>query len=337
MKNNNSNLSPAKYTYIIPVYNVENYLETCIDSLLSQSFNKFEIILVDDGSSDKSSGICDSYEKKYQNVKAIHKNNGGASSARNVGLKKANTEYIIFVDSDDYWADNDGLKKIDRIISKKQPDLLCFGSKKCDEDSTNIIDARFNYPNYLNNMPSIEAFKELIKMDIFTISPPLRVYKKDFLISNKLFFLEGIRAEDIELGFRIIDSLPKYAFLDEKIYMCRRRKDSVSHSIGVDHLKEFAWIIDEYAKYEFNPKIKEYAMSYLSYQYCILLAFLSMTKTKECKTMLKKMKKHRHLFSYKQNPKVKRINNIYKLFGYKTTCWALGIYLNKKWTNYFVN
>ena len=88
---------------IIPIYNVEKYLRQCIESVIQQHIKDMELILVDDGSIDSSPQICDDYANKYNSVKVIHKTNGGASSARNLGLKNAKGEYIIFLDSDDWW------------------------------------------------------------------------------------------------------------------------------------------------------------------------------------------------------------------------------------------
>ena len=90
-----------KISIIIPVYNVEKYLRECLDSILAQSYKDFEIILVDDGSTDSSGNICDEYSMKYENIKVLHKNNNGLSSARNAGLDIAQGEYILFIDSDD--------------------------------------------------------------------------------------------------------------------------------------------------------------------------------------------------------------------------------------------
>ena len=100
---------------IVPVYNVENYLPRCVDSILSQSFTDFELILVDDGSPDNSGKICDEYAEKDNRVRVFHKPNGGVSSARNLGLDNALGEFVTFIDSDDYvgreylaWAGEDG-------------------------------------------------------------------------------------------------------------------------------------------------------------------------------------------------------------------------------------
>lgn len=95
-------MDTQKISVIVPVYNVEKYLSRCIDSIISQTFSDFELILVDDGSTDSSGKICDEYGKKDGRVKVIHKRNGGLSSARNCGLENAKGNYICFVDSDDW-------------------------------------------------------------------------------------------------------------------------------------------------------------------------------------------------------------------------------------------
>lgn len=103
-------MNTPKISIIVPVYNVEQYLPHCIDSILVQSFTDFELLLIDDGSKDKSGEICDEYVEKDSRVKVFHKENGGVSSARNVGIEASNGEWICFVDSDDYvkteWLEN---------------------------------------------------------------------------------------------------------------------------------------------------------------------------------------------------------------------------------------
>ena len=101
---------------VIPVYNMEQYLDRCMESVLAQTLSNIEIILVDDGSSDRSAAMCDSYAKKYpQKVVVLHKENGGLSDARNTGMDQASGKYFMFVDSDD-WIDDDCLVKIYPII-----------------------------------------------------------------------------------------------------------------------------------------------------------------------------------------------------------------------------
>ena len=100
------------FSVIVPVYNVEKYLSECIDSILCQTFTDFELILVDDGSKDKSGEICDQYAQKDSRIKVIHKENGGLSDARNFGTAASNGKYIVYLDSDDYISDDNFLSLI---------------------------------------------------------------------------------------------------------------------------------------------------------------------------------------------------------------------------------
>lgn len=93
------------FSIIVPIYNVEKYLRCCVDSVLAENFADYEMILVDDGSPDGCGKICDEYAGKYPHIKVIHQENGGLSDARNAGIRAAKGDYLIFLDSDDYWAD----------------------------------------------------------------------------------------------------------------------------------------------------------------------------------------------------------------------------------------
>ncbi len=115
-----------RFTIIIPVYKVENYLRQCVDSVLCQDYPDFELILVDDGSPDQCPAICDQYAQADQRVRVIHKKNGGLVSARQAGCSIVRGEYVVCVDSDD-WLEPDYLSEAEKIIRKYQPEILAFG------------------------------------------------------------------------------------------------------------------------------------------------------------------------------------------------------------------
>ena len=116
---------------IIPVYNVEDYVARCVDSVLNQTYGNLEVILVDDGAKDSSGDICDTLALKDSRVRVIHKENGGLSSARNVGLDMATGEYITFVDSDD-WLEADGYEHLMELMERYQVKLVCGGNYDVD-------------------------------------------------------------------------------------------------------------------------------------------------------------------------------------------------------------
>ena len=116
------------YSVIIPIFNAETTLRRCLDSLVDQSFDDYELLLINDGSTDGSDAICREYANVYPCIRYFAKENGGISSARNLGLEQAKGEYILFVDSDDYVAET-YLETINRAVSETHPDLLIFGAE----------------------------------------------------------------------------------------------------------------------------------------------------------------------------------------------------------------
>ena len=323
-----------KYSFIIPVYKSEKYLSECINSILSQTYKNYEIILVNDGSPDNSGKLCDEYADKYPQILSFHKDNGGASSARNYGVKRARGEYLIFLDSDDYWDLKNGLMEIDRLINS-ETDVVVFASKNIYEDNKGEIvsenNDRYNYPDIMNTLNPIETLEYMVKNDLLNMHSSKKVYKRDFFLKNNLFFIEGIRAEDIEQGFRVAECLPVYRFYNKKLYVYRHHSGSVTTTIGEKHLKEYYWIIKKYSGYSFvNKRVAECLNSYLAYQYSLLLAFITKTKIKDKKKLLRELKQYRYLLKYRMYPRTRIISKMNRIFGYDITRIILSLYLRSR-------
>lgn len=129
--------SKLKVSIIVAIYNIENFLPKCIDSILVQSYNDLEIILVDDGSTDKCPTICDEYEKRDHRIIVLHKPNGGLSDARNAGLDVANGDFITFIDGDDYYAP-DAIEEMVKAAIESKADIICMGAAIVSSDYKNI-------------------------------------------------------------------------------------------------------------------------------------------------------------------------------------------------------
>ena len=140
---------------ILPIFNREEHLNQCVYSILNQTYKDYELILVDDGSIDKSAQMCDEYAEQDNRVIVIHKENGGLSDARNTGVKVAKGEYIFFIDSDDFLDDNQALEKIVNRLKNSNADVLNFGFKKYYANQ----DKGYNYFKIDKNMP-IEYCKD---------------------------------------------------------------------------------------------------------------------------------------------------------------------------------
>lgn len=183
---------------IVPVYKVEKYLDTCVRSILAQTFTDFELILVDDGSPDRCGALCDTYAGKDPRIVVIHKENGGLSSARNAGIEAAGGNYIGFVDSDDYIAP-DMYSFLYENIKKEQADLSMCGlfDVYAGREPRRLAE-------YYGVMGPEEAVEMVLKAKIASISAVNKLYKKE--IFDGIRYVEGRHAED---AFAIVDILLK--------------------------------------------------------------------------------------------------------------------------------
>lgn len=181
---------------IVPIYNVEKYLDECISSIITPLMNQYEIILVDDGSQDSSGNMCDFYKNKYDNIQVVHKKNGGLSSARNAGITIARGQYLLFLDSDDKLSEGSLSIIIDEISSKKV-DILMGRAMTFDEDNSECNTC--NIETYMPYMAINDPNKLMLKLDKnpdFWFAAWLIVIRKSFLLENELFFKEGLMHED---------------------------------------------------------------------------------------------------------------------------------------------
>ncbi|MBS4197578.1 glycosyltransferase [Lederbergia citri] len=205
---------------IVPVYNVEDYLEKCIESILSQTLTCFEVILVNDGSTDKSGLVCKEYEKKDNRVKVIQKENGGLSSARNAGMKIARGKYIGFVDSDDY-IDPNMYKNLIELCEKTNGDIgICkFGreinGKKVTELQKKII---IEFDN-------LEAMRELFKGELYRFSVCNKIFKKSCF--ENILFPDGRIHEDLSTSYKVFSNAKKVVYSSEIGYMYVKREGSI--------------------------------------------------------------------------------------------------------------
>lgn len=206
---------------IVPVYNVEEYLNKCVDSIINQTYKNIEILLIDDGSTDTSGAICDDYSQRYDNVKTYHKKNGGLSSARNFGIERASGEYLGFVDSDDY-------------IHKEMYERLYSLIKENDADlSECLLTNVYNGKNLINN----EKERVLVVNSETAIDLALKAEIANVVAVDKLYrrsLFDNVRypvGKTIEDGFVIVDILSqcdRIVITTEQMYYYVHRKGSIT-------------------------------------------------------------------------------------------------------------
>lgn len=311
-----------KFSIVIPVFNVEKYLKKCIDSVIQQSYRNFEIILVDDGSTDTCPAICDSYALNNKSVKVIHKSNGGSSSSRNQGIKFCSGDYVMFVDSDDYWDSTDALRKLAEILSEKDLDVLCFGCKKITGSGTNTV-------RYFDNSIKFCTDNEVFKHERYISSPCTKVINRCLFYNNILCFKEGVTSEDIEWSFQLALIAEKIAYVDLDFYCYVQRPGSISHLLTekkLSNLKDNVFsCIESLEKQSSDKQFK--LLSYVSYQYAMLVFDIASIQDNETrKKYLDEVFTKRSYLKYSKSKKVRMMWFVNNLFGFKNMCSILRIY-----------
>lgn len=233
-----------KVSVLVPIYNVEKYLNECVDSILAQTLKDIEIILLDDGSTDKCPQICDEYAKKDKRIKVIHKPNSGYGATMNIGLDNASGEYIGIVESDD-WVENNMFETLYNIASDKSLDVVksnfyYYWSKTGENQKAEVMPAH-QIDKIIN--PQKET-------DIFWAMPCIwaAIYKTDFLRKNNIRFLEtpGASYQDTAFNFKVWSSAQQVSFTDHAFLHYRQDNEQSS----VNSKKKTFCICDEYHEIE---------------------------------------------------------------------------------------
>lgn len=318
---------------IIPIYNVEKWLPECVDSVLNQTYKNLEVILVDDGSPDGCPAICDEYATRDPRIKVIHKPNGGLSDARNAGIKAMMGEYVIFMDSDDFWLNTFFLEKIViDIVNKHEPDCILLRAISVSETgiygSPDPILSGYN----IDKLPRRQVIEAMNSIGTLWASACTKLVKSDIICGNSIFFEKGILSEDIDYTLQLYPLIAKFFYYDEPVYAYRKREGSITHTIGVKAFDSILYIIDKWTKLigslSVSESEKEIFMSFLAYQYSILLAFLpDLDKDQRAKYKIM-LKERSNLLSYTANPKVRKIARLYNIAGINITSRILNLYLS---------
>ena len=194
-------IESVKVSIIVPVYNVENELDRCVASLINQTYQNIEILLVDDGSPGACPKMCDEYAKKDKRIIVIHKPNGGLSSARNTGLKRASGKYVLFVDSDDYISLNT-CEEIEAVLSyNNEVDIIVLGRYRF-ADEVYMQDPISKGKTCFETGESY--LLHCVKNECFTASSCNKVFNRSFLEKNELRFDTGVLYEDLLFVFKAL-------------------------------------------------------------------------------------------------------------------------------------
>ena len=254
---------------VVPIYNVKDFLEECIISITTQSYRNIEIILVDDGSTDGSSELCNMLLKNDNRIRVIHKKNGGLSDARNFAIPYAKGEYIAFLDSDDY-VENNMYKDMYELAKKENSDMV-----ECD--------FYWEYPNKTKVDIGEYYYNKKEMLEKVRVVAWNKLIKREILEKTKIKFPNGYRYEDVEFTYKLIPYLEKISFLKKPCIHYVQREESISN-LQNERTKEIFDVLDHVINYYKEKNIyDEYKeqLEYIYTRYLLCSSLLRMVKVND--------------------------------------------------------
>ena len=235
---------------IVPVYNVEKYLKRCLESILVQSWNDYEIILVDDGSTDSSAQICDLYAEKYEMIRVIHKENKGLSDTRNRGIEKASGEYVYFPDSDD-WLEPNTFSELSDVIEELTYDIISLNREFVTSEEDKLISAK----SRIQKLSGKQALLEMLKQRDVTGFANDKIYRKKLFLDNDIEFPVGKYYEDLGTNYKLFLKATKVYVTNQKYYhYLITNPDSITQSWNEQKLQD---MFGFYREIYYSPLVRE--------------------------------------------------------------------------------
>lgn len=319
-----SKRSSVFFSVIIPVYNVEMYVEQCIESVLNQTCKDFEIILVDDGSTDGSIQICDAYAKSYSNVHVFHNTNSGLSFSRNVGLDSASGEYVLFLDSDDFYSDLDILAKLKQVIQAHDYDFVLFKTAKYYADDR-IVDYYGDYDQRIMQNKINDVFLYMVKENKQLATACNKAIRRKMLCEHHIYFPLGTISEDVPWIVRLFEKANNIGALNSIAYMYRQnRQGSISTEISSAKIEQLFNIV-KCVSQEYKGRTDDFGksvMSFISYQYAIVLYLAAISHEPYD---VNEIISYHWLLKYALDKKTKLVKWSCRLFGFHITLRLLAL------------
>lgn len=309
---------------VIPVYNVKPYLERCVQSALRQTYKDLQIILVDDGSNDGSSALCDQIALSDKRIRVIHQENQGLSEARNTGIRQATGEYIVFLDSDDEWLLNDGLEK---LLQGDKSDLIVYKRVDIWKKNRYHIAADYDIEN-IAQLPNIQAvFSHLVSTQQLQISACFQLIRRQIIFDNDLFFPHGMLSEDIYWSMHLWQQIQTARFINLNFYGYYHRESSITATVSSRTYHSYDQIFTYWkAQCDAGCKNADAIREYMANMWVSRGYIYYGLSDKDKQEALHVLKKHTDLLNYGRSPKSKRTERMVQLIGVKATLVALGWY-----------
>lgn len=294
---------------IVPVYNVEKYLKRCVDSIVNQTYKNLEIILVDDGSKDKSGAICDEYEKIDNRVKAIHKQNGGVCSARNMALQEAKGEWIAFIDSDD-WIELNYFEELYNCAIELNSDIVICGYNRVTENKKESI----NNSGKIIELNSREFLIKLLNPQTGYGFCHMKLYKRDSI--KDIIFNTSLKVgEDALFNEMVAQNVKRVCLVEKNLYNYRINPNSVVRKYDLEYANKYLKSMEVNREYLFkmysnDDEIKQNYYNFVAFHVLLVAVNYCYNKDNKVKNktvLLKEVCKYK---VFKEGIKKSNYNNL---------------------------
>ena len=327
-------MNKLKYSIIIPLYNAEKYCKECIDSILYQTYQNYELILINDGSLDNTDNICRSYQKDNQRIiNYISQENKGQAIARNVGVAAAKGEYIIFVDADDRLDNNNVLAEINKLLNQHQ-DLLLFGYAIINE---NNIKQTYSSSKLISQLRAEYDSGMVLLDEIVTKKPEFRWYPWQFVFKREVWNNNGISfpnrriGEDQAIIYKYLTNCGSCAISGETVYNYRvGNSESITAHENYKHWHDYlnvcADMLKEIKKSDaYTSELKAKLLSSFSIGYYTVLIHSTYIEKEKIQAILQELKENKWMTSYSLQKKQILARRIIGIIGVKNTAYLLRV------------
>jgi glycosyltransferase involved in cell wall biosynthesis len=314
-----------KVSVVIPVYNVKPYLERCVNSVLRQTYKDLEIILVDDGSTDGSGELCDQIALTDKRISVIHQENQGLSGARNIGIRNATGEYIIFLDSDDEWVLDDGLEKL--IQEGGDNDLLVFRCIDIWGDGRRIKRREYDVEN-INKLPDAQAvFAYLVQTQQLHVAAWTVMVRKIVLTDHEIYFPSRLISEDIFWSLHLWQFVQTVKVLNLYLLGYYHREGSITTSPSIRVYNSYDTIFTYWKEQISNNCTNATAVAaYLADMWINRGYHYYQLNEADKPVALNILKRHANLLNFAGTPKACHVKIMNHSIGVKNTILVLGLY-----------
>lgn len=307
-----------RFSIIIPVYKVEAYLDDCVRSVLAQTYKDFQMILVDDGSPDRSGAMCDDWARKDSRIAVVHQENGGSSAARNAGIRHAQGEYVLFLDSDDWWADETVLKKLDDQLRRTPVDVLSFNYRKSYGGKL----APLYFDESLPSSSAPETLEQMMQGNRWVTGACNKAVRLSLLTENELFFRTGITSEDIDWTLRLAIRAESFVFANVCVFIYRQHEASISHSGSLRGIRHLCDNVGECVRLleTAEPEKAEALKPFVAYQYGTLLHNAAqLSEAQRGGELMTAVRSMVWLLNHSDDPKVRLLRHCHRFLGMELT------------------